>query len=144
MGQHVVLYVHKGFTLMEMLFVIAIIAILIAIAIPVFAGQLERAREATDAANIRSAYAEVLAEAMTATSDATVTRTVTLTQTQDDWQNAFDFPGNLVPTAAASQPTATQTVTLTYDDAIPVKGSTTGETTEGVTIDIELIMPSGN
>ena len=43
-----------GFTLMEMLIVIAIIAILIAIAIPVFTSQLERAREATDAANIRA------------------------------------------------------------------------------------------
>ena len=36
----------NGFTLMEMLIVIAIIAILIAIAIPVFASQLERSREA--------------------------------------------------------------------------------------------------
>ena len=51
----------KGFTLMEMLIVIAIIAILIAIAIPIFSGQLENAREATDMANVRSAYAEVVA-----------------------------------------------------------------------------------
>ena len=47
----------KGFTLAELLIVIAIIAILIAIAIPVFAGQLENARLQTDHANIRSAYA---------------------------------------------------------------------------------------
>ncbi len=33
---------------MEMLIVIAIIAVLIAIAIPVFASQLEKTREATD------------------------------------------------------------------------------------------------
>ena len=47
----------KGFTLAELLIVIAIIAILIAIAIPVFAGQLDNARIQTDHANMRSAYA---------------------------------------------------------------------------------------
>lgn len=60
---------NKGFTLMEMLIVVAIIAVLVAIAIPVFTNQLEKAREATDEANIRSAYAEVMACALT---DATV------------------------------------------------------------------------
>ena len=54
----------KGFTLMEMLIVVAIIAILVAIAIPAFSGQLEKAREAADMANIRSAYAEVMAAAL--------------------------------------------------------------------------------
>ena len=48
----------KGFTLMEMLIVVAIIAILVAIAIPTFTGQLEKSRQATDVANIRAAYAE--------------------------------------------------------------------------------------
>ena len=58
---------NKGFTLMEMLIVVAIIAVLVAIAIPVFTNQLEKSREATDAANIRSAYAEVMACALTDT-----------------------------------------------------------------------------
>ena len=49
----------KGFTLAELLIVIAIIAILIAIAIPVFAGQLDNAKLQTDHANIRSCYAQV-------------------------------------------------------------------------------------
>ena len=51
---------NKGFTLAELLIVVAIIAVLVAIAIPVFTTQLEKAREATDLANVRSAYAEVV------------------------------------------------------------------------------------
>ena len=53
---------NKGFTLAELLIVVAIIAVLVAIAIPVFTTQLERSREATDLANIRSAYAEAVAD----------------------------------------------------------------------------------
>lgn len=43
-----------GFTLVEMLIVVAIIAILIAVSIPLVGSALERAREATDAANERA------------------------------------------------------------------------------------------
>ena len=75
----------NGFTLMEMLIVIAIIAVLIAVAIPVFASQLEKAREATDLANVRSAYAQVSTEALLGDSEATVT--VVLKQKQADWQS---------------------------------------------------------
>ena len=47
-----------GFTLAELLIVVAIIAVLVAVAIPVFSTQLERSRQATDLANIRSSYSE--------------------------------------------------------------------------------------
>lgn len=50
-----------GFTLMEMLIVVAIIAILIAVSIPFLNNALEKARQATDAANERSAKAEIIA-----------------------------------------------------------------------------------
>lgn len=70
---------------MEMLIVIAIIAVLIAVAIPVFASQLEKTREATDLANVRSAYAQVSTEALLGDSEATVT--VNLKQKQADWQS---------------------------------------------------------
>ena len=70
---------------MEMLIVIAIIAVLIAIAIPVFASQLEKSREAADLANVRSAYAQVSAEVLLG--DPTATVTVDLKQKQADWQS---------------------------------------------------------
>ena len=54
----------KGFTLMEMLIVVAIIAVLVAIAIPTFKGQLDKSRQATDLANIRVAYADANLDAL--------------------------------------------------------------------------------
>lgn len=54
-----------GFTLIEMLIVVAIIAILIAIAIPMVNAALEDAREATDAANERSALGVAMVEVVT-------------------------------------------------------------------------------
>lgn len=53
---------NKGFTLAELLIVVAIIAVLVAIAIPVFTTQLEKSREATDIANLRSGYAAAVTE----------------------------------------------------------------------------------
>lgn len=50
----------NGFTLLEMLIVVAIIAILVAISVPTFSKQLEKTREAVDLSNVRSAYADVL------------------------------------------------------------------------------------
>ena len=78
----------KGFTLAELLVVVAIIAVLVAIAIPIFTSQLEKAREATDAANIRAAYAEVVSDKITDGDKGTkIAKEVTLTQTQDGWQS---------------------------------------------------------
>lgn len=74
----------KGFTLMEMLIVVAIIAILIAIAIPTFTAQLEKAREAADIANIRSAYSEAMVKYLNG--DATTTATTpAMTQNTEGW-----------------------------------------------------------
>lgn len=75
----------KGFTLAELLIVVAIIAVLVAISIPIFSAQLEKSREATDAANIRSAYAEVSADLL---SDDASTKTVTVKakQKKEGWQ----------------------------------------------------------
>lgn len=59
----------KGFTLMELLIVVAIIAVLVAIAIPLFTNQLEKARDATSVANIRSAYAQAQTAYLTESDD---------------------------------------------------------------------------
>ncbi len=56
---------NKGFTLAELLIVVAIIAVLVAIAIPVFTAQLEKSRESVDLSNIRSYYAEIVPAILT-------------------------------------------------------------------------------
>lgn len=59
----------KGFTLIEMLIVVAIIVILVAISIPTFSANLDNAKEATDNANLRAAKsAAITAYAMDSTS----------------------------------------------------------------------------
>ncbi len=82
----------KGFTLAELLIVVAIIAVLTAIAIPVFSSQLEKSKEATDQANVRSAYAEVVT--LYLTDNAAHTMSVTPKQAQANWQNSAN--GKLV------------------------------------------------
>ena len=49
----------KGFTLAELLIVVAIIAVLVAISIPIFTSQLKKARLAVDHSAMRDAYALV-------------------------------------------------------------------------------------
>ena len=55
----------KGFTLAELLVVVAIVGILVAISIPVFTSQLTKARKATNLANARAAKAAAVAEYLT-------------------------------------------------------------------------------
>ena len=79
---------NKGFTLAELLIVVAIIAVLVAIAIPVFTSQLEKSKEATDMANVRSAYAEVLAEYLS--DSQTHTATVALKSNTDNVKGTYE------------------------------------------------------
>lgn len=76
--------------------------VLVAISIQIFTAQLEKAREATDLANVRAAYAELSAEYLTAGTDATATvpeaKKVKVTQKQENWQ----CDGNKTETEIAS------------------------------------------
>ena len=80
----------KGFTLAELLIVVAIIAVLVAIGIPIFTSQLEKSREAADAANIRAQYAQVMDEAITVDGNVNIDgkdfEKINLRQKQPDWQ----------------------------------------------------------
>lgn len=69
----------KGFTLAELLVVVAIIAVLVAIAIPVFGSAMTKAKHAADLANVRAAYAEAVVNYMTGSSYSGETGTVTIT-----------------------------------------------------------------
>ena len=60
----------KGFTLMEMLIVVAIIVILVAVSIPTFSGSLNEAKESADAANLRAAKAQATSQFMLCNGDA--------------------------------------------------------------------------
>ena len=55
----------QGFTIMEMLIVVAIIAILVAVSIPIFNNSLHKAKVAADKANVRAYYAELQLEYLT-------------------------------------------------------------------------------
>ena len=81
----------KGFTLGELLIVVGIISVLVAMSIPIFTSQLEKAREATDAANIRSQYAQVLTDVIDMNGSVNGKDrygAISLKQKKDGWQNA--------------------------------------------------------
>ncbi len=123
---------NKGFTLAELLIVVAIIAVLVAIAIPVFTTQLEKSREATDMSNLRAAYAEVMANYLAngaqtgaAGTDSATVATVTARQTVAGWQNPAN--GNLQVrvngsegTVSVSAKTASNTWTVEVDPSTSV------------------------
>ena len=96
----------KGFTLMELLIVVAIIAILVAISIPIFTSQLEKAREQTDIANLRAAKGVAVATYLAGDTSIGATAGKTFTANYD----------------AASGKLITGTPTATYGKGTAAKG----------------------
>lgn len=74
----------KGFTLAELLVVVAIIAILIAITIPTFKAAQEKSAEAVDLSAIRAAYAELKIKELL--NEGSYSIDITMEQTESGWQ----------------------------------------------------------
>ena len=86
----------NGFTLAELLIVVAIVAVLVGVSIPIFTSQLEKSRDATDLANVRNAYSEVMMAALVEDTSSPLyqgglyQRTVPLKQARNGWSMNAD------------------------------------------------------
>ena len=127
----------RGFTLAELLIVVAIIAVLVAIAIPIFTSQLEKSREATDLSNIRAAYAEVVTAMLTddvanakVANNLDISCTVnanddfdlavnnmSMQQKQDDWQTAEVQMAGVEISSSAITADGNMKLTMTFTHA---------------------------
>ena len=106
----------KGFTLIEMLVVIAIIAVLVSIVIPTVGSATEKAKEAADVANVRSAIAEVTTNALG--NGTTTSKAVKMTQGTDGFVSTdLTSIGGLDSTAftAISNATKGEAVVIAWD-----------------------------
>lgn len=77
---------NRGFTLAELLIVVAIVGVLLAISIPIFNKNLESSRESVDLSNVCSAYSEVMA-AVISEDDEHAVKVVPLKQKIEKWQS---------------------------------------------------------
>ena len=87
----------KGFTLAELLIVVAIIGVLVAISIPIFTNQLEKSRDSVTLSNIRSAYAQCQAAYLA----------------QDESKGAQSFTENGQTISISALSSGSQTITIT-------------------------------
>ena len=104
----------KGFTLAELLIVVAIIAILVAIAIPVFGAQLQKSKDAVENSNKRAAASMASAQYMMdeidgsgkATYYAVITaKNITITDTEPTVSGTEYYTITMETTAGSSEGT---------------------------------------
>lgn len=116
----------KGFTLAELLVVVAIIAVLVAIAIPIFTTQLEKARQSTDAANCRALYAEAMTASLENNGEGTKKAVVSqATMESDKWDKlpADTKIGEVSVTNIAKTKGKTMTCTVAADGTVTFAAS---------------------
>ena len=79
----------QGFTLVELIIIVAILGVLLVILAPAYTKYIERSRESTDLANVRTEYGEMMADINLDGKDPEeAKRTVQLKQKIYDWQSA--------------------------------------------------------
>ena len=121
----------KGFTLAELLIVVAIIAVLVAISIPIFTTQLEKSRESTDAANLRAAYAT--ASVAVLESEGSVSAgPVEMTQTDAGFKTAVkdsEIGGVKLSTLTDAKTTINYYVTVETDGTVKIEKTASGSKT---------------
>ncbi len=127
----------KGFTLVELMIVVVIMAILVAVAVPIFSAVTEKARAKTCASNQREIFAQINNAAMSALT--TVSGKVIITTDADDSDKAtIDNETGISGIGNFSDlfqelpfcPKAGNSIT------VEVEPVTTGDTTGGVNIEV--------
>ena len=125
----------KGFTMAELLIVVAIIAIMVAIAIPVFTSTVEKAKVGTGLANARAAYAEAVTAEIAKGTTSNISVTIdpdlpdntqmnvnntahTITITCNNVSDSFNFDDDVTVNDSAAATTYTLSTTITDDTTL--------------------------